>query len=51
MVLFGNGYDSQNGEAVLYALRINSDGSLVSRDDTSFRNVELIIDKLKKSIS
>jgi Tfp pilus tip-associated adhesin PilY1 len=27
VVIFGNGYDSANGEAVLYAIPINSDGS------------------------
>jgi type IV pilus assembly protein PilY1 len=37
VVIFGNGYDSYNGEAVLYALRINSDGSLVSTTPTKIR--------------
>ncbi len=30
VVIFGNGYGSQNGEAVLYAIRINSDGSFAN---------------------
>ena len=40
VVLFGNGYDSQNGEAVLYALRINSDGSLVSPTPRKIRTLQ-----------
>ena len=37
VVIFGNGYDSQNGEAVLYVLRLNSDGSLASPTPTKIR--------------
>ena len=37
VVIFSNGYDSQNGEAVLYVLRLNSDGSLVSTTATKIR--------------
>ena len=37
VVLFGNGYDSQNGEAVLYALRINTRRCLVSPTPTKIR--------------
>jgi type IV pilus assembly protein PilY1 len=37
VVIFSNGYDSQNGEAVLYVLRLNSDGSLVSPTATKIR--------------
>ncbi len=37
VVIFSNGYDSQNGEAVLYVLRLNSDGSLASPTPTKIR--------------
>jgi len=37
VVIFGNGYDSRNGEAVLYVLRLNSDGSLASLTPTKIR--------------
>jgi len=37
VVIFGNGYASQNGEAVLYVLRLNSDGSLASLTPTKIR--------------
>ena len=37
VVIFGNGYDSQSGEAVLYILRLNSDGSLASPTPTKIR--------------
>jgi type IV pilus assembly protein PilY1 len=37
VVIFGNGYDSQNGEAVLYVLRINSSGELLSPTPTKIR--------------
>ena len=40
VVLFGNGYHSQNGEAVLYVLRLNSDGSLVSATPTKIRTYQ-----------
>jgi len=40
VAIFGNGYDSQNGEAVLYILRLNTDGSLVSTTPTKIRTYE-----------
>jgi hypothetical protein len=37
VVIFGNGYDSGSGEAVLYVIRLNSDGSMASPVPTKIR--------------